>query len=307
MTAKRLLLWIVLSAGVGCGRGGADHRSGTGERVTFDAGPAAKPATDLAGPSDDRAPPADVSKPPADAVVTPSGLIYEVVEPGTGAERPRPWDTVTYHVTGWTSEGRWFFSTHVRDRPLVVHPFERPPGFAQALELMVVGQRNRYWMPEALRWKGSRDPPGVDVYDIELVALEKNPDPPAPPEQLTHPPRGAKKTASGVFVQVLKQGRGKRRAGRGDTVLLNYTGWNDAGKLFTTSVTLGKPARVPLYLGRSRRVRDMVVGMVEGEVARFWVPVPPTTRAGGADRDGAGEMVVYQVELVEIVTAPGPE
>src|SRR4030042_1476183 len=59
--------------------------------------------------------PADVAEPPADAVKTDSGLYTKVVPPGTGTDRPAASDVVTVLYTGWTTEGRVFDSSVLRN------------------------------------------------------------------------------------------------------------------------------------------------------------------------------------------------
>src|ERR1700759_5086563 len=46
--------------------------------------------------------PSDVAAAPADAEKTASGLASKVLEKGTGDTKPKPWDEVKVHYTGWT-------------------------------------------------------------------------------------------------------------------------------------------------------------------------------------------------------------
>src|SRR5689334_766133 len=50
--------------------------------------------------------PADVAAPPPDAQKTAKGVSFVVVTPGTGKDKPRVFDDVTFHYTGWDATGR---------------------------------------------------------------------------------------------------------------------------------------------------------------------------------------------------------
>src|SRR5438552_1319674 len=61
--------------------------------------------------------PPDVAAPPADAVKTPSGLATKVIKKGTGTDKPAKDDLVTVHYTGWTTDGKMFDSSVLRNKP----------------------------------------------------------------------------------------------------------------------------------------------------------------------------------------------
>ena len=44
-------------------------------------------------------------------------------------------------------------------------------GFTGGLQLMVVGEKRRLWIPEPLAYRGERDPFGMLVFDVELVGI----------------------------------------------------------------------------------------------------------------------------------------
>ena len=68
--------------------------------------------------------PSDVAAPPADAEKSASGLASKVITTGTGTEKPAPTDFVTVHYTGWSSDGKMFDSSYLRNRPSTF-PLER--------------------------------------------------------------------------------------------------------------------------------------------------------------------------------------
>ena len=117
--------------------------------------------------------PSDVTVPPADAETTSSGLATKVITPGTGAAYPRPSDSVTVHYTGWTTDGQMFDSSVVRGQPSTF-PLNRViKGWTEGVQLMVVGEKRRLWIPEALAYGGRPGTPqGMLVFDIELLAIQ---------------------------------------------------------------------------------------------------------------------------------------
>ena len=56
--------------------------------------------------------PSDVAAPPEDAVCTESGLCSKVIAAGTGDQHPDPWDSVTVHYSGWTTDGKLLQPLH---------------------------------------------------------------------------------------------------------------------------------------------------------------------------------------------------
>lgn len=117
--------------------------------------------------------PTDVAAPPQDAAVTKSGLASKVIVAGTGAVHPKVSNTVTVHYSGWTTDGNMFDSSVRRGEPTSFGLTEVIPGWTEGLQLMVVGETRRLWIPEALAYRGkSGRPQGMLVFDVELLAIE---------------------------------------------------------------------------------------------------------------------------------------
>ncbi|MEO8257980.1 MAG: FKBP-type peptidyl-prolyl cis-trans isomerase [Acidobacteriota bacterium] len=115
--------------------------------------------------------PPDVKAAPADAAKTSSGLASKVLTKGTGTAHPRGNDEVTVHYTGWTTDGKMFDSSVARGAPSSF-PLDRViAGWTEGVQLMVVGEKRRFWIPEALAYRG-RDPKGVLVFDVELLKIK---------------------------------------------------------------------------------------------------------------------------------------
>ena len=116
--------------------------------------------------------PADVKAPPADAKRTGSGLAYQVLRAGTGTRHPKKVDQVTVDYTGWTTDGKMFDSSVVRGQPSTF-PLDRViPGWTEGVQLMVEGEKTRFWIPQSLAYQGKQPPFGMLVFDIELIKIQ---------------------------------------------------------------------------------------------------------------------------------------
>jgi len=117
-------------------------------------------------------PPSDVKAPPPDAKRTASGLAYKVLKPGINARRPSATNTVTVHYTGWTTDGKMFDSSVVRGEPTTFPLGNVIKGWTEGLQLMAVGEKTRFWIPQELAYKGESAPYGMLVFDVELIKFE---------------------------------------------------------------------------------------------------------------------------------------
>ncbi len=116
--------------------------------------------------------PSDVKAAPLDSAKTNSGIAYKVIKPGTGTVHPTKNSTVTVHYTGWTTDGKMFDSSVERGQPASFGLGDVITGWTEGVQLMVVGEKTRFWIPEKLAYKGERAPFGVLVFDIELIAIK---------------------------------------------------------------------------------------------------------------------------------------
>lgn len=116
--------------------------------------------------------PKDVKKIPPSAQVSPSGLAWRVLRPGSGDEHPGPHSRVLVHYSGWTTNGKLFDSSLVRGEPLELPLDAVIPGWTEGLQLMVPGERRRFWIPKKLAYDGARGAPkGMLVFDVELLEV----------------------------------------------------------------------------------------------------------------------------------------
>jgi len=124
-------------------------------------------------PSPFLAPP-DVAGPGDGASLLPSGLAFKVLRPGTGTATPGKDERVAVHYTGWTTDGKMFDSSWTKGRPVSFDLDEVIKGWTQGLQLMKVGQKNRFWVPQKLAYQGEAGKPaGMLVFDVELLAIGK--------------------------------------------------------------------------------------------------------------------------------------
>lgn len=118
--------------------------------------------------------PPDVAAPPADAQRSASGLAWKVLTPGTGTRHPRPNSDVTVHYTGWTTDGEMFDSSVQRNEPASFRLDGVITGWTEGVQMMVEGEKRRFWIPEDLAYGNSSRPGaprGMLVFDIELIRI----------------------------------------------------------------------------------------------------------------------------------------
>ena len=116
--------------------------------------------------------PPDVKAPPADAKHTASGLAYKVIKEGVGGRHPKASNAVTVHYTGWTTDGKMFDSSVTRGEPITFPLDGVIAGWTEGVQLMVEGEKMRFWIPEKLAYKGERPPYGTLVFDVELIKIQ---------------------------------------------------------------------------------------------------------------------------------------
>ncbi|OGQ77225.1 MAG: peptidylprolyl isomerase [Deltaproteobacteria bacterium RIFOXYA12_FULL_58_15] len=243
---------------------------------------------------------AEIANPPGDAKTTDSGLVYHVVAAGTGTEHPKATDTVEVHYSGWTLDGKMFDSSVKRGTPATFPLTGVIRGWTEGVQLMVEGEKARFWIPAELAYGETARRPGAPsgklVFDIELLRVIR---PPETPKDVAAAPKNAKKTASGLAYRVLQPGKGERKPKATETVEVHYSGWTKDGKMFDSSVQRGRPAKFPLN-GVIKGWTEGVQLMAEGEKTRFWIPAE-LAYGETPQRPGAPSgMLVFDIELLSI-------
>jgi FKBP-type peptidyl-prolyl cis-trans isomerase len=137
--------------------------------------------------------PPDVKAPPKDATVEKDGLATKVLTKGTGTIHPTLSNGVTVQYAGWTTDGKMFDSSYWRGEPATFGVGAVIPGWTEALQLMVEGEKRRIWIPEQLAYKGRPGAPaGMLVFEVELLKISEASQPPRMPGGMGgHQPIGA--------------------------------------------------------------------------------------------------------------------
>ncbi|MBX3233465.1 MAG: FKBP-type peptidyl-prolyl cis-trans isomerase [Labilithrix sp.] len=120
--------------------------------------------------------PPDVAAAPSDAQKTASGLAYKTLIPGKGTRHPSATDTVTVHYSGWTPDGKMFDSSVTRGEPTSFGLDRVIEGWTEGVQLMVEGEKTRFWIPSALAYGDNPTragaPAGPLVFDVELLSIQ---------------------------------------------------------------------------------------------------------------------------------------
>jgi FKBP-type peptidyl-prolyl cis-trans isomerase FklB len=106
---------------------------------------------------------------------TPSGLQYEVLAEGNGAQ-PSANDQVTVHYTGKLIDGTVFDSSVERGEPATFGVNQVIPGWVEALQMMKAGSKWRLFIPSNLAYgpNGAGNligPNSTLIFDVELLAV----------------------------------------------------------------------------------------------------------------------------------------
>jgi len=123
------------------------------------------------GPKPPPTPP-DVAGIPADSKKTSSGLAYRVLRKGTGTKHPSATSHVTVHYTLWQTNGKCVESSVMRGDPVTFGLGQVVKGWQEGVQLMVEGEKTRFWIPEELAFKGRPGAPaGLLVFEIDLLKI----------------------------------------------------------------------------------------------------------------------------------------
>lgn len=106
-----------------------------------------------------------------------SGLQHLVLIEGSGSEHPKVSDKVKVHYHGTLIDGTVFDSSVDRGEPISFGLNQVIKGWTEGLQLMVVGEKTRLFIPSTLGYGNSASgpiPPGsVLIFDVELIGINE--------------------------------------------------------------------------------------------------------------------------------------
>lgn len=230
--------------------------------------------------------PADVAAAPADAEKTESGLASKVLQAGNGDQKPTAADTVTVHYSGWTTDGKMFDSSVSRGEPTSFPLNGVIKGWTEGLQLMVVGEKRRFWIPEDLAYgpavPGSGRPGGMLCFDVELLEIKEAP----------KVPDDTQKTAGGIDYKISKEGEGEK-PGADKVITFHLTAATMDGRTLQDSRQEKTAPSAPLDK-LPPALGDLFADMKVGEQRKCWLPEP----------QAPGGYVVADLELISFKEAP---
>ena len=107
---------------------------------------------------------------------TPSGLQFEIIAKGNGTQNPTASNTVTVHYHGTMLNGVVFDSSVERGAPLSFPLHRVIPGWTEGVQLMVVGDKFRFFIPPELAYgnnaAGKIEPGSTLIFEVELLGIE---------------------------------------------------------------------------------------------------------------------------------------
>lgn len=257
--------------------------------------------------SDPLTAPADVSAAPADAEKTASGLSSKVLQAGSGDAHPAERDTVKVHYTGWqASDGKMFDSSVQRGEQISFPLNQVIPGWTEGVQLMVIGEKRRFWIPAELAYGATPSRPGAPagdlVFDVELFEIEAAPEIPSAPADLTAP-ADSEKSESGLASQLLEAGDGGEKPGPEDVVAAHFSGWTADGDFLESTILHGQPAQFKLDQVSIKGWREGLQLMTTGEKRRFWIPEELGFGKDAPEGAPKGDLV-FDFELLQFQAAP---
>ena len=110
-------------------------------------------------------------------IETQSGLQYQVLTEGSGTEHPGAKDRVKVHYHGTLLDGTVFDSSVERGEPISFGLNQVIPGWTEGVQLMVVGEKTRFFIPANLaygnRSSGKIQAGSLLIFEVELLGINE--------------------------------------------------------------------------------------------------------------------------------------
>ncbi|WP_075557242.1 FKBP-type peptidyl-prolyl cis-trans isomerase [Parabacteroides timonensis] len=108
-------------------------------------------------------------------VKLPGGVLYKVVEQGTGTVSPQPSSVVSVHYRGTLIDGREFDNSRQRNCPEAFRLNQVIDGWQQALQQMHVGDKWIIYIPYTLGYGNRPSGPipafSTLIFEVELLGI----------------------------------------------------------------------------------------------------------------------------------------
>ena len=129
------------------------------------------------------------------AVVSPSGMVFKTITPGTGAT-PSPTDRVTVQYEGKLTDGTVFDSSRKRNMPATFPLNGVIKCWTEGVGRMKVGEKAQLVCPSAIAYGDSGRPPTIPggatlIFEVELMSIAPQNVASAPTPPITLPPQGS--------------------------------------------------------------------------------------------------------------------
>ncbi len=107
------------------------------------------------------------------AIRTASGLVYQEIQPGTGAQ-PEPTSTISAHYHGTLRDGSVFDSSRRRGEPLTIGLNQVIPCWTEGMAMMKVGGKAKLTCPASIAYgpQGQGGIPGNAALTFEVELLD---------------------------------------------------------------------------------------------------------------------------------------
>lgn len=259
------------------------------------------------------------------------GLVYQIVENGTGETHPALNDIVKMHVNikigdSVLLDSRKMNGNEPFEFPLVEGSFKAD--WINGLTLLKSGDSAMFYIPvdTAKKYAQGQFPPFAQsgdtvIYSVRLVSFEtaeekKKSEAAAAETQMKADDEklqayfaekglNPQKTESGLYYIIDREGSGEP-IGRGQQVSVNYTGTNLAGKPFDSNVdpqfSHVEPFAFAVGLGQVIPGWDEGLMLLKkGSKARFFIPSPLAYGARDMGPDmGSNAILVFEVEVTNV-------